>query len=456
MVRLATLLAGSLVFLASSPAEPLDGVWRSQGYGFVFQVKGAAWKAFEVTSTTCVSGFTASRTAGAAPGREATFKMKDGGILFVRAGGAGDHKLLHFDGSVSDVRIDRLPEMPAVCDLPAANTPLGNFEVFSRTWAENYISFDLKQTDWDKVVAANQANVDSTTTPAQLFDLFVAMIKPFGDAHTAIEAPKLKRGFSGIRPGTDRVAKGGLDKFQKNGMRTLLAVTERAYLHAPLRKFCKGQLQYGHIDERTGYLRILSFSGFSKPDDFAAGLAALESALDTIFSDRTLAALVIDVRINLGGYDPYGLEIASRLAAGNYMAYAKQARSDPADHDQWTPSDRSEIQPSSRPGFKGPVVELIGPLTISAGETFTQALMGRTPHITRIGENTQGVFSDVLDRRLPNAWSFALPNEVYRTPEGTAFDGTGIPPDVAVPVFTDADVAAGKDPGVAKALEVLH
>jgi hypothetical protein len=42
----------------------------------------------------------------------------------------------------------------------------------------------------------------------------------------------------------------------------------------------------------------------------------------------------------------------------------------------------------------------MGPLTIRAGETFTQALMGRTPHVTRIGENTQGVFSDVLVRKL--------------------------------------------------------
>jgi C-terminal processing protease CtpA/Prc len=81
--------------------------------------------------------------------------------------------------------------------------------------------------------------------------------------------------------------------------------------------------------------------------------------------------------------------------------------------------------------------------------------MGRAPHITRIGENTQGVFSDVLARQLPNGWRFWLPNEVYRTPEGTTFDGAGIPPDVAVPVFADEDVAAGRDPAMAKALQLL-
>jgi C-terminal processing protease CtpA/Prc len=101
------------------------------------------------------------------------------------------------------------------------------------------------------------------------------------------------------------------------------------------------------------------------------------------------------------------------------------------------------------------VVLLTGPLTISAGETFTQALMGRMPHVTRIGENTQGVYSDVLLRALPNGWVFGLPNEIYRTPSGETFDGPGIPPDRMVPVFAATDIAEGRDPAMAAALEVL-
>jgi C-terminal processing protease CtpA/Prc len=282
------------------------------------------------------------------------------------------------------------------------------------------------------------------------------MFEPFGDTHAFLSAPPIDRVFQRMRPGTDRVAKGDMRAFRGTGRATLLGVTERAYLKAPLRTFCNDQIQYGHIDEATGYLRILSFSNYAKEGGFAAGLAALEAALDDIFSDRALASLVIDVRINGGGADPYGLAIASRLATTEYLAYTKVARADPIDRNKWTPGDPSVVRPSTRAGFRGPVVELIGPLTISAGETFTQALIGRTPRITRVGENTQGVFSDVLGRRLPNGWRFGLPNEVFRTPQGTAFDGPGIAPDVPVPVFADDDVAAGKDPGVAKALEILR
>jgi hypothetical protein len=54
------------------------------------------------------------------------------------------------------------------------------------------------------------------------------------------------------------------------------------------------------------------------------------------------------------------------------------------------------VVPSTKPSFKGKVALLIGPDTVSAGETFTTALMGREPHVMRISLNTQGVFSDVL------------------------------------------------------------
>ena len=164
---------------------------------------------------------------------------------------------------------------------------------------------------------------------------------------------------------------------------------------------------------------------------------------------------MIDVRLSFGGSDELGLAIASRLATSEYLAYSVQARADPADRDQWTPANPIVVRPSSRPGFRGRVIELTGPITMSAAETFTQALMGRAPHVMRIGENTQGVFCDVLDRHLPNAWTFGLPNAVYRTPEGIAFDARGIPPDIEAPVFADVDIAAGKDAAVAKAVQIL-
>ncbi len=442
-IQIAALIGAALLSATLATGQSLDGAWRSEGYGYAFDIRGGEWQAFEITSASCVAGFTATRSGGAMPDREATFKMKEGRLYFLRPGGSNDHKVLHFDGSASDMRIDRLSRMPAVCDHLTPDTPPENFEVFARTWAEQYISFDLKHVDWDKVVAANRPKVTADTSPVALFAILAGMIQPFGDAHTSINAPAIGMSFHGFRLGIERSPK------------AVLKVTDSAYLKGPLQKFCETQVQYGHLDATTGYLRILSFSGFSAAGDFASGLAELENALDTIFSDPNLKRLVIDVRINSGGADPYGLAIASRLTAQEYLAYNKVARADPGDRNKWTPADPSIVRPSTRPGFRGPVVELIGPSTVSAGETFTQAMMGRTPHVTRIGENTQGVFSDVLGRKLPNGWTFGLPNEVFLTPDGKAFDGPGIPPDIPIPVFAASDLAAGKDPAMAKAIEVL-
>jgi hypothetical protein len=452
-----TLTALAVIGLSGSFAQKqtLDGVWRSEGYGMVFDIQDATVRSFEVTATTCVASDGARREDSSIEGREATFKNKDGGVFFIRSGGTGDRRVFHDVSSVSDVRIDRIAKLPAVCEHPTPNTPQGNFEVFARTWAENYILFDQQKANWEAIVAANRVKITDKTTPAELYDVLAGMIEPLHNHHTYIEAPDLKRDFSTYRLGTERLIKGDRHKFRTTTMPALLAVTDRAYLKTPLRKWCNDQVQYAHINETTGYLRILSFSGYSKERGYANGLTALQGALDEIFSDPKLKALVIDVRINFGGDDGYGLEIASRLATGDYLAYTKDARADPVDRNKWTAEDASMIHPSTRPGFRGPVEELIGPLTISAGETFTQALMGRSPHIVRIGENTQGVFSDVLGRHLPNGWQFGLPNEIYRTADGKIFDLTGIPPDIAVPVFADTDVASQEDPAVARALEIL-
>jgi len=224
-------------------AQSLNGVWQSHGYGDLFRIQGRDLREFEVTSKTCVTGFKARQIA--TPDQEAAFKIADGGFLFLKSGGSRDRKFLRFDFSDSDIQIDRVSRVPALCDPPTANTPGDNYEVFTRTFAEHYISFDLKQIDWDKAVADNQTRVSPTTTPAQLLDILVKMIEPFGDIHTAIDAPDLKREFEGIRPGTDRILHGRTEEqFQKTDMRRLLALTDRTWLEGPVRKCCNDQIEY--------------------------------------------------------------------------------------------------------------------------------------------------------------------------------------------------------------------
>ena len=437
----------STVLAPRIAAQSLDGNWLSDGYGYFIEIAGPSLKGTEISSVGCIPSFTATRESGQS-GAAVVFKMTNGpGTMLVLPGSSPQELRLHQNGTASDIILRRTAVRPTVCDRPLPDTPQMNFDVFATTWAEHYGFFDLKHADWKAIVAAHRSKVTDSLKPEQLLEIFKAMIEPFEDAHTYISATTIKQGWQGGRRGPNWLERSERPK--------AFEVTEKNYLRSPLQSWCNGQVQYALLHGDVGYMRIKSFNGYGQEPGFESGLVALEQALDTIFADAPKwPGLVIDVRINGGGADPYGLAIASRLATGEYLAYSKEARSDPDDPRKWTPAQPSRVRPSGRPGFKGRVIELTGIHSVSAAETFTQALFKREPRVTRVGEPTQGVFSDVLGRKLPIGWQFGLPNERFVT-DGKSYDGPGIPPDVAVPVFPKSDLDAGRDGAIEKALEIL-
>jgi hypothetical protein len=440
---------------ATPPATlaPLEGFWISEGYGnqYEFMADGELRES-HVTRISCLPVWRAKVETRDAASIE--YRRVDEPIrISVRGGDSPDRIRLHRGGAASDVIARRLPAKLAVCDRPVADTPLSNLEVFATTWAENYPFFEETKTDWPKVVAAARAKVSARTSPAELFAVLKGMIEPLHDAHSAIEAPNLD-GKDVVFAGFQARA-GSLDP-NEPGLFDRAQALAGKYVTGELRKACEGQLETGMVAPDVAYLRINSFGNYAKDGTFESGLAALDEALDAFFADaRDWRALVIDVRINGGGFDPYGLAIAARLTASEYVAYAKQARFDPLDPKSWTAEQRSVVKPSARPSFHGPVVELIGPNAISAAETFSQALLDRRPSVVRVGQSTQGVFSDVMSRGLPNGWFFNLPNERFVT-RGRTYDRVGIPPTARVPVYPPSDFESGRDTALEVAIRIAR
>ena len=427
-------------------AESLSGFWLTDGYGRMIEIiADTAVQISEVTAISCLPAFRA-RAVPPPPGARAAFLRVDAPSTFViLPDSAPDQLRIHFNGAASDVIAKRIVGPLDVCRRPAPSTPTAVFEVFATTWKEHYPFFALKGMDWDRVVAEHRAKVSDSMAPAALFAQLTSLIEPLNDPHTSIRADSLDLRFGGNRPPATREEWDRAPRY--------FAITEK-YLDAPIRKFCEGQVEFGTIGD-VGFLRIRSFDGYHQDEPFESGLVALEAALDTIFAGASAwRGMIIDVRFNGGGADPYGLAIAARLTGSEYVAYAKQARNDRADPNRWTPEQISRVVPTDRPGFRGPVVELIGLYSVSAAETFTQALINRAPKVVRVGENTQGVFSDVMGRRLPNGWRFGLPNERFVT-NGVSYDGPGIPPDVMVPVFPARDRTDGKDRSLERALTLV-
>ena len=367
--------------------------------------------------------------------------------------------------SISSMELRRVNDRPRNCTEKLANTPQNNYAVFWQTFAEQFALFPLYHTDWAAIDRKYRPQVTASTTPEELFAILREMILPFHNAHTNINAASINRQYVGYRPASEiglqlqatssLSLKEILDLFSQRAQRTR-DIIESKYSDAKLRPYCNDVIYFGMLKGSVGYLRILGFDDYAKEGGFAQGGVSLEAALDDIFKDaRQMKGLILDVRINTGGADPYCLAIASRLTNAKYLAYSKVTRNNLSGRVHFTAPQPAWVEVSTRPGYRGKVVLLIGPDTLSGGETFAMALMGRKPKVSAIGENTQGVFSDVFGHKLPNGWTFGFPNELYLTKSGMSFDGRGVPPNIRVPVYPKVDLESSRDSALVRALEVF-
>ncbi|MCU0648291.1 MAG: S41 family peptidase [Gemmatimonadaceae bacterium] len=428
--------------------------WRSDGYGLFIERRGDTLHHYEVTAISCVRSLTSIRQSSRGDTIRFVAPSTNGDLggvedaFDLQPGPSPDRQWMSVDGAISRIGLIRDTQRPARCDSTAAADPRATYAVFWHTWHEHYPFFTLKRIDWNAVDRAHRSRIDSTTTPRALFEHFREMIAPFTDAHTFIHATTLDIGYGGGRPLPSGYA--------RNADSLIRHVIATRYLTQGLRPMLNGQMEIGRLAADIPYVRLTSFAEYARDPRFAVQLDSLETALDTLLVDADRwRGLVIDVRQNGGGSDVFGTVIAGRLADRDYVAYDKVIRNDTTVESARTAPQRAMVVRSPRRRFTGPVVLLTGIESVSAAETFAMALMGRQPAVTRIGEHTQGVFSDVLTRRLPNGWMFGLPNEIYLTTTGVAYDGPGVPPDITVPVFRTSDVRAGRDPAIERALRML-
>ncbi|TYB42225.1 S41 family peptidase [Actinomadura chibensis] len=442
------LIPGPALAAAPAPSASLTGVWRSDGYGMVLTVDTAKATLFQTTSISCLPIDEATRVGAPRPGAAAVYRLSDGNTIRLRPGPRPDAATLHADGSAGDRALARLRRPPAPCGGPQPSGPVGAFDVFWQTFAENYPFFRQRGVDWAAQRRRYRPMVDASTTDERLFRILRTMIEPLGDAHTGIFAGE--REFTGLRPGTRPTTRA-------LGVR-VKELIDRRDLRGKGRDFASGQLTFAELPGRIGYLRVAGFFGYATGSDFdyAADRARLAEALDAVITPRRrMRGLIIDVRYNPGGYDALGLQLAARLTDRPYLAYRKRARNDPGDPARFTRPQPIMVRPAAAPRYTGPIALLTSDATNSAGETFTQALMGRPGRVVRIGENTQGVFSDVMECPLPNDWSLWVPNEEYLTRDGTTFDGAGVPPHIRTPVFTEEEFAEDRDSAFDRAVAVL-
>ncbi|PWI08263.1 peptidase S41 [Streptomyces sp. NWU339] len=429
----------------------IEGTWQSAGYGYVFDIaRDGAGKtrltSYDRTAASCLGG------ASSAPvGRDgdATSFGEDGEAeLVVRR--QGGQLVVREPGSAGHIRMNRLeepPGCPSAISRNAADRRLQTFDVFWQNLTEHYPPYAHRKLDTTGR-ERDRAALAEHNTDRMLGKLLGDTVRELGDMHTGIEGEDLS--LYGKRPGTRASDDMDTDVFRP-------AVEAR--LGKRLTPVIDGKVEYaGGLPDDLGYLRITQFDDFAD-ESYDADRKKFEQALDAVFAvaeQDGRRGLVLDLRLNDGGFDDLGIALASRLTHKPHVAFQKRAR-DTRAASGFTPYEKLRVSPSARPGFHGPIALLVSDLTVSAGETAVMTLLNRSPKPTLIGRPTQGVFSDQLSRTLPGDWFLDLSNEDYRNAAGQSFEGRGIPVprEFRTPVFTATEIGRRCDSAVARALDHL-
>ena len=194
-----------------------------------------------------------------------------------------------------------------------------------------------------------------------------------------------------------------------------------------------------------GYIRILELEGVKK--------RRLTAALEKIAADfETLQGVIIDIRDNPGGEDNIVLAIINRFCDRKRVAFRRKTKIGPGKND-FTPLKTWCLEPQGDVQFTGPIVLLTCDSVFSGGEAFALAIK-QLPHVTIIGDHTNGIFSYQLEKKLPNGWEYCLSYQVYFSADMVCYEGKGVPVDIKL-FNKKTDIKNGSDPLITRALKVL-
>lgn len=415
--------------------QKLEGVWESEGYGYLLHVQNGVARIFDRTAISCIP-------------KEYFF---DGASEEVHTWPVilkknGKEFIYQSSNILTSLRFFRLAELPVLCagggTSPSDDANL-NFDVLWQTFKEHYAFFKERNVDWE----ALRERFRPMVTQDNLQPVLQEMLYHFQEDHVTL----ITSGDDFINR-FDAGAFRTFDLFNRETNNTLSQPELKAYVAGEYEKivgnvlgnYLNGNFNFGAnqlifwgtLEHNIGYLLIGQFAGYSEEELKEALTEALNALKDT-------DGMIIDIRGNLGGFDQFALEAAGRFINENQLAWTVRARS----KYHFTPPQKVMVQATGPIQYTKPLVILTSLATSSAAELFAIALQQRQD-TKLVGETTNGIFSTMLDKTLPNGWRFTLSNERVAGPDGTIYEAVGIPVDIQIPLPNLSERNEGIDPAL--------
>jgi C-terminal processing protease CtpA/Prc len=325
-----------------------------------------------------------------------------------------------------------------------ANDPKYNFEVLWNTFNEQYVYFKERNIDWNKFYDKYEPQVNADTKPLELYLIFEKMLGEINDGHISINLPdELEEDYENQltenKTESDEEIPDGLDKKVKNRIieKHLKNVSE----------FNQGELKWGMVDKDVAYIQtsnMISWANYpiadslskkqfwnewwkhlnkadNHHDDVADGTRfIMDSIVNSIGNAK---ACIIDLRFNGGGFDDVSVEILNHFVNKETEICTKKVRLGKG----FTEKQVMSLIPS-KDTFKGKLFILTSHETASAAELLVLGSK-EISNSKIVGSTTEGVFSDILHKKLPNGWTYGLSNMIYQSMDGVSYEEIGITPD---------------------------
>ncbi|GLR71598.1 S41 family peptidase [Agaribacter marinus] len=456
------------------PQTPIDnvpatnGLWHSQAYGMVLDVKSDAHQFYQITNEYC---------------QTADYSFDSSALIdSISLTDSEDSMEITFAGlKVPGVVMQRIKDLPDQCltDIVANDgedsyvfDAQRDFEIFWANFNEYYAFFHLEGIDWDETYQWANDQINDNTTEAELFEILAKMIEPLKDFHVSLENIELDEHFSVDRkPTLDDIALvdfiainqihppfsdeqiEAFEEYLQEAEDTSFTIIQSYFdEESEIKINDSDTIAWTMLNDNIGYINIATMDIVSigvEGNTVQENRVILSSVLDRIVEDlKDTAGIIIDIRYNEGGDDLVGQMFAERFFPERTQVYSKQARL----LDERTPLQTVFVTPVGETILDKPTAILTSSSTSSAAESFALSMREHDKSIL-VGEATAGGLSDTLPKSLPHGTIYSISNEFYLSVDGISYEGLGIPVGIEQAFFTRDQLEGGVDLGLEKAHE---
>jgi carboxyl-terminal processing protease len=358
------------------------------------------------------------------------------------------------------IKIDRLPENHLSFSQMQNLGPKKLFNLFIETCEENYAFSKERNLNWKAIKAEFEEKISDSTTENELFQLLGQIVTRTKDQHTKVIAENGQTLQYGITPSAEIVSEvfrnqsavKNLNDYFDLFFNTSYKNISDSLLQGNGEKAANGQLEWGSLNEKIGYISIYSFTDFCKSGvTRKQQIDSLNYYMEHIINAlKDKEAIILDISFNFGGYDAASLTLAGYFTNMPKLAYTSQVYNNGAFYDE----SKVYIQPARKITYTKPVYILMTDISRSEAEDFAMTMKANS-NVKLIGTNTLGILSGMLGKSIGNFYC-TLSNQRLMLPNGKYYEVSGVEPDIKITIFTKENIFNAHKEAVRKIVELIE